>query len=38
AFNEGCEAYLVKPFNKESLSKALSELGFVESGEVFEGG
>lgn len=30
AFNEGCESYLVKPFNKETLSKALCELGFVE--------
>ena len=29
AFNEGCEAYLVKPFNKASLSKALSELGLI---------
>ena len=38
AFNEGCESYLVKPFDKEKLAKALSEVGFVESGEVFEGG
>ncbi|MBW1766587.1 MAG: response regulator [Deltaproteobacteria bacterium] len=27
SFNEGCEAYLVKPFNKEDLTKAMSELG-----------
>lgn len=31
SFNEGCEAYVVKPFDKETLSKALSELGLVES-------
>ncbi len=28
SFNEGCEAYIVKPFNKEKLANALSELGF----------
>ena len=26
AFNKGCEAYLVKPINKENISKALSKL------------
>ncbi len=31
SFNEDCEAYIVKPFNKESLTEALSKLGFVES-------
>ena len=30
SFNEGCEAYVVKPFNKEKLVIALNELGFVE--------
>jgi len=34
SFNEGCEVYIVKPFNKETLSKALSELGFVDSSEL----
>jgi two-component system chemotaxis response regulator CheY len=32
SFNEGCEAYIVKPFNKEKLDNALGELGFVETG------
>ena len=32
SFNKGCEAYIVKPFNKENLTKSLSELGFVETG------
>ena len=31
SFNEGCEAYVVKPFNKEHLTKAMSELGLVET-------
>jgi len=31
SFKEGCEAYIVKPFDKEDLAKALSELGLVES-------
>ena len=29
SFNEGCEAYLVKPFDKEDLTKAMSELGLI---------
>ncbi|MEE9609809.1 MAG: response regulator, partial [Desulfatiglandales bacterium] len=29
SFNEGCEAYIVKPFNKENLLAALKELGLV---------
>lgn len=29
SFNEGCEAYVVKPFDKEGLTKAMSELGLV---------
>lgn len=32
SFKEGCEAYIVKPFDKEDLAKALSELGLVKSG------
>lgn len=31
AFNEGCESYLVKPFDKEDLTRAMSELGLVDS-------
>ncbi len=29
SFNEGCEAYVVKPFDKEALTRALGELGLV---------
>lgn len=29
SFNQGCEAYVVKPFDKEALTKALGELGLV---------
>ncbi len=29
SFNEGCEAYIVKPFDKDKMTKALSELGLV---------
>jgi two-component system chemotaxis response regulator CheY len=30
SFNEGCEAYIVKPFKKENLLAALKELGLVK--------
>lgn len=29
SFSEGCEAYVVKPFGKEDLTRAISELGLV---------
>jgi len=29
AFNEGCESYLVKPFDKEKLAGAMGELGLL---------
>jgi two-component system chemotaxis response regulator CheY len=29
SFNEGCEAYVVKPFDKENLTKAMSEFGLI---------
>jgi len=32
SFNEGCEAYIVKPFNKDKLARRLSQLGFLETG------
>jgi len=29
SFNEGCEAYVVKPFNEKDLTKAMSEFGLI---------
>ncbi|MCP4602073.1 MAG: response regulator [Proteobacteria bacterium] len=30
SFKEGCESYIVKPFDKKKLIKALKDLGFSE--------
>jgi len=32
SFSKGCEAYIVKPFNKEKLVNALNKLGFASNG------
>ncbi len=32
SFSEGCEAYIVKPFNKEKMDNALRELGINGNG------